>query len=87
MSAEPGQFIGTKPVTEQHRFDVEALAVWLEQHLDGFSGPVTVQMFKGGQSNREVKAFDPAEKANSEDERCLREFLIFLAAPWPVCWC
>ena len=39
------QFIGTKPVEERHRIDVQRL----EQFL-GFKVP-TIEQFKGGQSN------------------------------------
>jgi aminoglycoside phosphotransferase (APT) family kinase protein len=42
---------GTKPVTEQHAFDVPRLEQYLEAHLPGFAGPLTVEQFKGGQSN------------------------------------
>ncbi len=44
-------FSGTKPVGGQHAFDEPALAAWLQAHAPGFSGPLTVEMFKGGQSN------------------------------------
>ena len=44
-------FIGTRPVSGAHAFDTGALSAWLAQHLDGFAGPVAVEMFKGGQSN------------------------------------
>ena len=45
------KFVGTKPVAERHAFDVGALTAWLSQHLEGFAGPLTVEMCKGGQSN------------------------------------
>lgn len=32
-------------------FDVAALEAYLKQHVEGFSGPVTVEQFQGGQSN------------------------------------
>ena len=41
---------GTKPVAEQHAFDVAALERYLVAHLPGFAGPLTVEQFKGGQS-------------------------------------
>ncbi len=44
-------FIGTRPVSGAHAFDTGALSAWLAQQLDGFAGPVAVEMFKGGQSN------------------------------------
>lgn len=32
-------------------FDTDTLAKYLEQHVDGFSGPLTAEKFPGGQSN------------------------------------
>ena len=45
------QFIGTKPVDERHRFDTASLERYLLSHVDGFSGPIEVAQFSGGQSN------------------------------------
>ena len=45
------KFTGTKPVAERHAFDVAALERHLHAHLEGFSGPLAVEQFKGGQSN------------------------------------
>jgi aminoglycoside phosphotransferase (APT) family kinase protein len=45
------QFQGTMAVREAHRFDVAALERYLQGRIEGFSGPVTVEQFKGGQSN------------------------------------
>ena len=45
------QFVGTMPVQERHRFDVAALERYLRGHVEGFSGPLSVEQFKGGQSN------------------------------------
>jgi len=39
------------PVAAAHRFDEAALERFLSEHLDGFSGPIAVRQFKGGQSN------------------------------------
>ncbi len=50
---------GTRAVSEQHRFDIGALAAWLQAHLEGFQGPLTVEMFKGGQSNPTYKLVTP----------------------------
>ena len=49
----------TKPVTEQHAFDSAALQRHLEAHLDGFSGPLTIEQFSGGQSNPTYKLVTP----------------------------
>ena len=53
------QFTGTRPVSDQHAFDVDALQAWLGVHLPGFAGPLTVEMFKGGQSNPTYKLVTP----------------------------
>jgi aminoglycoside phosphotransferase (APT) family kinase protein len=45
------QFVGTTQVQERHRFDVAALERYLRQRIDGFSEPLTLEQFKGGQSN------------------------------------
>ena len=45
------QFVGTMPVQERHRFDVAALEAYLRGRIEGFSGPVEIEQFKGGQSN------------------------------------
>ena len=42
---------GTRDVAERLRFDETALAGWLQDHVDGFRGPLAVSQFKGGQSN------------------------------------
>ncbi|MBX3610241.1 MAG: phosphotransferase [Hydrogenophaga sp.] len=52
-------FTGTRPVSERHAFDEQALAKWLGAHLEGFAGPLTVEMFKGGQSNPTYKLITP----------------------------
>ena len=54
------QFVGTRPVSEQHAFDTEALTAWLSQHVQGFAGPLRVEMFKGGQSNPTYQLITPA---------------------------
>ena len=52
-------FEGTRPVAEAHAFDVAVLSAWLEKNLEGFTGPLTVEMFKGGQSNPTFKLITP----------------------------
>ena len=54
-------FVGTQAVAEKHLFDISALTDWLTQHLPGFSGPLTVEMFKGGQSNPTYKLKSPSQ--------------------------
>jgi len=45
------QFIGTRPVAAQHTFDEAGLARYLRAQVEGFSGDLKVEQFKGGQSN------------------------------------
>src|ERR1700748_2662149 len=54
------QNTGTRPVADSHRFDVAALEAFLAKNLDGFAGPLTVEMFKGGQSNPTYKLVTPS---------------------------
>ena len=55
MSSSPPQdsspFSGTAPVQERHRFDIAALEAYLAKYIEGFSGPLEVEQFRGGQSN------------------------------------
>ena len=45
------EFSGTKEVEERHRINEANLAAWMKANVEGFSGPLTVLQFKGGQSN------------------------------------
>jgi aminoglycoside phosphotransferase (APT) family kinase protein len=51
MSSRQEQFSGTREVREEHQLDEARLTDYLAQRIDGFSGPLTVRQFKGGQSN------------------------------------
>ena len=59
MSDNFEHFVGTRPVSDKHAFDTGALGAWLEKNLDGFRGPLSVEMFKGGQSNPTYKLITP----------------------------
>jgi aminoglycoside phosphotransferase (APT) family kinase protein len=52
-------FVGTRAVTGAQAFDIAALAAYLDQHLPGFKGPLTAEIFKGGQSNPTYKLITP----------------------------
>ena len=54
-------FTGTQTVSEKQAFDVPALSQWLEKNLHGFAGPLTVELFKGGQSNPTYKLNTPTQ--------------------------
>ena len=56
-----GDFSGTSAVRESLRFDVERLTRWLEGNVAEFRGPLTVEQFKGGQSNPTYKLVTPAK--------------------------
>ncbi|NRF69865.1 phosphotransferase family protein [Aquincola sp. S2] len=55
------QFTGTRTVSSQHAFDLEKLESWLAEQLPGFAGPLSVEQFKGGQSNPTYKLITPAK--------------------------
>jgi aminoglycoside phosphotransferase (APT) family kinase protein len=52
-------FTGTREMAASHGFDVGALEAFLTTQLVGFAGPLTVQQFKGGQSNPTYKLLTP----------------------------
>jgi aminoglycoside phosphotransferase (APT) family kinase protein len=54
------QFTGTRPVSASHAFDVAPLEAYLQRHLPGFEGPLSIEQFKGGQSNPTYKLLTPA---------------------------
>ncbi len=54
-------FLGTRAVAPQHLFDTDVLSLYLAGRIDGFKGPLTVEMFKGGQSNPTYKLITPAK--------------------------
>ncbi|MCM2252703.1 MAG: phosphotransferase [Ramlibacter sp.] len=70
--SEFDDFIGTRPVSATHAFDTAALTAWLAQNLEGFAGPLTVEMFKGGQSNPTYRLVTP------------RQSYVMRAKPGPV---
>ena len=54
-------FSGVKPVEPRHRIDEARLAAWMTERVRGFSGPLTVQQFRGGQSNPTYRLDTPAQ--------------------------
>jgi aminoglycoside phosphotransferase (APT) family kinase protein len=59
MATADEVFSGTRPLAENQKLDVAALQAWLEKNLAGFAGPLTVEQFKGGQSNPTFKLITP----------------------------
>ncbi|MGQ0659995.1 phosphotransferase [Sphingosinicella sp.] len=51
---------GTTEVRDAHRFDAERLERWLIEHVEGYAGPLTIEQFKGGQSNPTYKLVTPS---------------------------
>jgi aminoglycoside phosphotransferase (APT) family kinase protein len=56
------QFAGTMEVQEKQRFDVAALEAWMRAHVEGFHGPLTVEQFRGGQSNPTFRLSTPGKR-------------------------
>lgn len=55
MASRQDQNSGTTSVRENLEFDVAALEAYMRRHVKGFSGKLTVEQFKGGQSNPTYK--------------------------------
>ena len=54
-------FTGTRAVSSQHAFDVDTLTDYLREHMAGFEGPLTAELFQGGQSNPTYKLVTPSK--------------------------
>jgi len=59
MTAAQEENAGTTAVRAAHRFDEARLAEWLAANVPGYAGPLTVEQFKGGQSNPTYKLSTP----------------------------
>jgi aminoglycoside phosphotransferase (APT) family kinase protein len=55
-------FSGTKEAAPALRIDAARLEAYLARHVAGFAGPLTVQQFKGGQSNPTYLLGTPARR-------------------------
>ncbi len=55
-------FSGVKPVEERNRLDEASLEAWLKQNVEGYAGPLTLNQFKGGQSNPTYQLVTPSRK-------------------------
>lgn len=53
---------GTIEVRSAHRFDAARLEAWMESEVEGFSGPLFVEQFRGGQSNPTYKLATPSRR-------------------------
>lgn len=54
------EFVGTMPVVERLRFETAPLEAWMREHVEGFRGPLTVEQFRGGQSNPTYRLSAPS---------------------------
>lgn len=59
--AESEIFSGTKPVDPRYKLDEVALHAWMEANVEGFSGPMEIRQFKGGQSNPTYQIVTPKQ--------------------------
>ena len=59
-STDQEQNEGTAAVRAGHRFDEDSLATWMAATISDYQGPLTVEEFKGGQSNPTYKLITPA---------------------------
>jgi hypothetical protein len=55
-------FKGVKPVEDRHKLDEAALGPWLKANVEGYTGPLTINQFKGGQSNPTYQLVTPSRK-------------------------
>jgi aminoglycoside phosphotransferase (APT) family kinase protein len=53
-------FAGTIPVRSGFELDRAALTRWMVAHVAGFSGPLEIEQFRGGQSNPTYKLITPS---------------------------
>ena len=61
MSSATDENLGTTPVRQGYAFDIAALANWMEANVAGFTRPIEVEQFKGGQSNPTYKLITPGK--------------------------
>jgi len=59
MGDNASPFAGAGSVRPGHEIDAGRLEAWLTVHVEGFKGPLTIQQFKGGQSNPTYKLQTP----------------------------
>jgi aminoglycoside phosphotransferase (APT) family kinase protein len=103
MAAVTGEtFAGTMPVPEKHRVDPDRLEAYLRAFIPGLEGPLTLEQFRGGQSNptylieagktRYVLRRKPPGKLLPSAHAVDREYRVITAlhgsdVPVPKTWC
>jgi len=58
-AAQDAAYSGTIAVPDRHRVDAQALSAWLRDRVPDFSGPLAIELFKGGQSNPTYRLSTP----------------------------
>ena len=48
------------PVADRQKFDLETLDAYMQAHVAGYVGPLTIEQFRGGQSNPTFKIITEA---------------------------
>ncbi|MDX3899108.1 MAG: phosphotransferase [Sphingobium sp.] len=61
MSGTVDKNLGTTAVRDGYAFDETALTAWMTGNVANFAGPMTVEQFKGGQSNPTYKLVTPGQ--------------------------
>ncbi len=56
------EFMGTKPVAERMKVDLDALSAYMHAHVPGFQGDLQIEQFKGGQSNPTFKLVSGSQR-------------------------
>jgi aminoglycoside phosphotransferase (APT) family kinase protein len=59
MTLAQSENTGTTPVRQGYAFDAVRLTEWMEANVQGFQGPLTIEQFRGGQSNPTYKLLTP----------------------------
>ena len=59
MLEKEAAFSGTERVRAGQEIDARKLADWLNVHVEGYAGPLTIEQFKGGQSNPTYQLHTP----------------------------
>src|SRR5438105_1227830 len=63
VARKGADYIGTMEVQEKHRFDEQRLARFMSEKVAGFTPPIRVEQFKGGQSNPTYRLTDGAGRS------------------------
>ncbi len=62
MSAASDTNTGVTPVRDGFAFDEAALDRWMQAHVEDYRGPLTVEQFRGGQSNPTYRLTTPGRR-------------------------